>query len=224
MVTHELLPGGPHDSGMGLLSKITGGPDKKLLETGLLGRGIITDVTLTGTTIQTGNGLVQRVCTFTVEVSLDGKAPYMASCKQRIPEIQLPRIQPGSTTVAVRANPAELTQIALDFSTGPPVVTTPGPSAGNSAAGILATGEPGQAVIVQYQPLGKRNQAGVDIYAYLLTVMPEGRDPYQIQVGNPTPPAALPFLFAGSRVPVKIGSNPNAVVIDWEMAAAQNPR
>ena len=42
----------------------------------------------------------------------------------------------------------------------------------------------------------------------MLTVMPQGRDPYQIQVGNPTPPKALPFLFAGSHVPVKIGTDP----------------
>jgi hypothetical protein len=207
---------------MGLLSKITGGADKKLLETGLLGRGIITDVTLTGTTLQSGNGLVQRICLFTVEVSLDGRAPYIATCRQRIPEIELPRIRPGATTVAVRANPAELTQIALDFGTEPPVVTTPGGSGNHSAADILATGEPAKAVIVEFQPLGKRNPAGVDLYAYLLTVMPEGRDPYQIQVGNPTPPAALPFLFAGSRVPVRIGSIPNAVAIDWEAATAQD--
>ena len=62
----------------------------------------------------------------------------------------------------------------------------------------------------------------MDLYAYLLTVMPDGKDPYQIQVGNPTPPTALPFLFAGSRVPVKIGTIPNAVVIDWEAAAAED--
>ena len=218
------MPGAAHDIGMGLLSKITGAPDKKLMETGILGRGIIADVQLTGTTLQTGNGLVQRTCLFTVEVSLDGKAPYTASCKQRIPEIQIPQLQPGATTVAVRANPADLTQIALDVSAEPPVVTTPGGTGNHSAAEILATGEPGRAVIVQFQPLGKRNPAGVDLYAYLLTVMPDGRDPYQIQVGNPTPPAALPFLFAGSRVPVKIGTIPNAVAIDWAAAAAEDRR
>lgn len=209
---------------MGLLSKLTGGPDKKLLETGLLGRGIIADVTLTGSTVQTGNGLVQRICQFAVEVSLDGRDPYMATCRQRIPEIQIPQIQPGSTMVAVRVNPAELTQIALDFSTEPPVVTAPAGTGNRSAAEVLATGEPGRAVIIAFQPLGKRNQAGVDVYAYQLTVIPEGRDPYQIQVGNPTPPAALPFLFAGSRVPVKIGTIPNAVVIDWEAAASEYQR
>src|SRR5258708_38335961 len=145
------MPGGAHDIGMGLLSKITGAPDKKLIESGLLGRGIITDVQLTGTTLQTGNALVQRTCLFTVEVSLDGKAPYTASCKQRMPEIQIPPLQPCATTVAVRANPADLTQIALDFSTEPPVVTTPGGAGNHSAAEILATGAPGQAVIVQFQ-------------------------------------------------------------------------
>lgn len=207
---------------MGLLSKITGGPDKKILQTGILGRAIITDVKMTGTTIQTGNGLVQRTCVFTVEVSLDGKAPYTASCRQRFPEIQLPQIQPGNTTVAVRVSPDDPAQIALDFDTEPPVVTTPGGTGNHSAAEILATGEPARAVIVAFQPLGKRNPAGVDLYAYQLTVMPEGRDPYQIQVGNPTPPAALPFLFAGSRVPVKIGTIPNAVVIDWTAAAAES--
>jgi hypothetical protein len=211
---------------MGLLNKITGGPDKKLLATGILGRGIITEVRPTGTSMEVGNGLVQRVCVFTVEVSLDNQAPYMATCKQRMLEIQIPQIQPGNTTVAVRVNPAEPSEIAIDFASEPPVVTTPGPtSANNSAAEILATGAPGRAVIVQYQPLGKRNQAGVDLYAFMLTVMPDsGGDPYQIQVGNPTPPAALPFLFPGSRVPVKIGSIPNAVVIDWEAAAAADRR
>jgi|SRR5215472_10345167 len=205
---------------MGLLNKITGAPDKKIMQSGLLGRGIITEVVPTGTTIESGGSLPQRVCVFTVEVSLDRREPYMATCKQRFPEIGLARIQPGFTTVAVRANPVDLTQIVLDFNTEPPVVTAAG---GKSAAEILANGQPGQAVIVAFQPFGKRNQAGVDIYAYRLTVMPNGKDPYQIQVGNPTPPAALPFLFPGSRVPVKIGTGANDVVIDWEAAAAAQP-
>jgi hypothetical protein len=51
--------------------------------------------------------------------------------------------------------------------------------------------------------------------------MPKPQGPYQIQVGNPTPPAALPFLFAGSQVPVDIGTILNAVVIDWDAAASE---
>jgi hypothetical protein len=207
---------------MGLLRKITGGTDKKLLQTGLLGQGLITDLQLTGTTVQSGNGLVQRACTFTVQVSLDGKEPYLATCKQRIPEVQIPQFQVGSTTVAVRVNPEDPTDIALDLATAPPEVTTPAGSGDHSAAQILANGEPAQAVIVESQALNKRNPAGTEIYAYTLTVMPTGKDPYQIQVGNPTPPSALPFLFPGSHVPVKIGSIPNAVVIDWDKAAADS--
>jgi hypothetical protein len=210
---------------MGLLSKITGGVDKKLLENGLPGRGIITDVKLTGTTLQTGNGLVQRTCVFTLEVSLDGKDPYTATCKQRIPEIELPQIQPGNSTVAVRVDPNDLQSVAIDFNSEPPNVTTPEGQGDHSAKNILATGAPGRAVIQQWQDIGKKNPEGVEIYAYALTVMPEGKDPYQIQVGNPTPPAALPFLFPGSKVPVKIsGSNPNAVVIDWDQAAAEDKK
>jgi hypothetical protein len=207
---------------MGLLRKITGGTDKKLLQTGLLGQGLITDVRITGTTIQTGNGLVQRSCVFTVQVTLDGKDPYEAKCKQRILEVQIPQFQPGSTTVAVRVNAEDPTDIALDLATAPPEVTMAAGSGDHSAATVLATGEPAQAVIVESTSLNKRNPSGVEIYAYTLTVMPTDRDPYQIQVGNPTPPAALPFLFPGSHVPVKIGTVPNAVVIDWDKAAADS--
>ncbi|HEX3796755.1 MAG TPA: hypothetical protein VHV57_19840 [Acidimicrobiales bacterium] len=206
---------------MGLLRKLTGGVDKQLLATGLLGQGLITNVQLTGTTIQSGNGLVQRSCIFTVQVSLDSKEPYMATCKQRVAEIQLPQFMAGETLVAVRVNPNDPTDIALDLQTAPPEVTTPAGTGNHSAAELLATGEPAKAVIIEWQPLNKRNPAGVEIYAFSLTVMPSGRDPYQIQVGNPTPPAALPFLFPGSHVPVKIGDIPNAVIIDWEKAAAE---
>jgi hypothetical protein len=211
-----------HSGGMGLLRKLTGGTDKKLLETGLLGQGLITDIKVTGTTVQTGNGLVQRSCVFTVQVTLDGKEPYVATCKQRILEVQIPQFSPGSTTVAVRVNPEDPTDIALDLATAPPEVTMAAGSGDHSAATVLATGEPAQAVIVESTSLNKRNPSGVEIYAYTLTVMPTDRDPYQIQVGNPTPPAALPFLYPGSHVPVKIGSVPNAVVIDWDKAAADS--
>jgi hypothetical protein len=172
--------------------------------------------------MQSGNGLVQRACIFTVQVSVDGKEPYMATCKQRVPEIQLPQFMQGSPVVAVRVNLDDPMDIVLDLQTAPPEVTTPAGSGNHSAAQLLANGESGQAVIIEWQALNKRNPAGVEIYAYSLTVMPTGRDPYQIQVGNPTPPAALPFLFPGSHVPVKIGDIPNAVVIDWEQAMAES--
>jgi hypothetical protein len=207
---------------MGFFSKLTGGVDKKLLTTGVLGQGLITDVKLTGTTLQSGNGLVQRACVFTMEVRIDGKEAYLATCKQRIPELQIPQLQPGDTLVAVRVDPADPSRVAIDFSAPPPVVTAPAATGDHSAAHVLATGQPAEAVIVASTPIMRRNAAGVDIYAFTLNVLPSGGNPYQIQVGNPVPASALAFLFPGSRVPVKIGSDPNAVVIDWDLAAANS--
>jgi hypothetical protein len=207
---------------MAFFKKITGGVDKKLLATGTLGQGLITDVKLTGTTLQSGNGLVQRACIFTIEVRVDGQEAYVATCKQRVPEVQIPQLRPGATLVAVRVDAADRSRVAIDFDTPPPVVTAAPTSGNHSAAHVLATGEAAEALIVESQPLMRRNAAGVDIYAFTLTVLPAGRDPYQIQVGNPVAPSALPFLFPGSRVPVKIGDDPNAVVIDWDHAAANS--
>jgi hypothetical protein len=207
---------------MGFLKKLTGGTDKKLLETGLPGRGIIMSVTPSGTTMQSGNGLVERKCAFQVQVTLDNQPPYEATCTQRIPEMYIPQFQPGSTVVAVRANPENPTEIVLDLAHDAPTVTMARDPSRSSAADILAGGTPAKGVIVESQPLGMKSPDGVDVYAFTLTVMPDGATPYQIQVGNPTPPEAVPLLYPGSHVPVKIGTDPNAVVIDWKAALA-NP-
>ena len=51
-------------------------------------------------------------------------------------------------------------------------------------------------------------------------MLPDGGQPYQVQVGNPLPAAALQFVFPGARVPVKLGAQgPEAVAIDWAQAA-----
>jgi len=205
---------------MGFLKKLTGGTNTKLLETGLPGRGLIMEVVPTGTTVQMGNGLVQRACNFRIEVTLDNQPPYETSCKQRVPEITISQFQPGSSVVAVRANPDNPTEIALDFEHEPPTVTVARAPGSVSAAQLLATGRPAKAVIVQSEPRGMKNQEGVDIYAFVLTVMMEGQDPYQATVGNPTPAKALPLLYPGSHVPVRVGVDPNQVVIDWEQALA----
>ena len=141
---------------MGLLRKLTGGVDKKLLQTGVLGRGLITDLNLTGTTVQTGNGLTERACIFTVEVTLDDTPTFTATCKQRIAEILIPKINPGSSVVAVRVDPEDHNHIALDLHTDPPTVTMAAGSANGSAASVLASGTPGRAVIIASESLGTR--------------------------------------------------------------------
>jgi hypothetical protein len=64
-----------------------------------------------------------------------------------------------------------------------------------------------------------RNQAGTDLHAFLLSVFVAGRPPYQAKVGNPVPPAAVPLLFPGSRLPAKVeAGDPNGIAIDWDAA------
>ena len=206
---------------MGILNKLTGGTDKKLLQTGILGRGVILGVQASGTTVQMGGGLVERKCTFLLEVTLDNQAPYQAKCSQRVGEIYIPQFVPGQTMVAVRVNPENPAEVAIDFASPPPSVTIARDPNQKSAAEILATGTPAKGVILASQALGMKNPEGIDMYAFQLTVMPPGGAPYQIQVGNPTPPAALPLLYPGSHVPVRIGDGPNDVVIDWTEGLAQ---
>ena len=93
----------------------------------------------------------------------------------------------------------------------------------SSAARILEQGVPCKVVIVETQPLGTRNQKGDDMYAFLLTVLADGRPPFQIQVGNPVPAAAVPLLYPGNTVPAKRmpTGDEREVVIDWQAALAQ---
>ncbi|MCU1353880.1 MAG: hypothetical protein JWM05_3089 [Acidimicrobiales bacterium] len=206
---------------MGIFKKLMGGVDKKLLESGLPGRGVVVEVVPSGGTVQMGGGLVERVCTFRLQITLDNQAPFEATCKQRVAEIYLGQFQPGSSVVAVRVNPENHAEVAIDFNSAPPTVTVARDPNRASAAEILASGTPAKAVILENQALGMKSPDGVDLYAFSLTVMGEGRPPYQVQVGNPTPAEALPLLFPGSHVPVKLGPTPNEVVIDWTAALQQ---
>lgn len=207
---------------MGFFKKMMSGVDTDLLANGVPGQGLILSVTPSGSTVQMGNGLVERSCQFQVQVTLDNVPPYTTTVKQRVPEVYLSQFVPGSTVVAVKANQADHSQIALDFNSAPPEVTVARDPNKSSAAQILESGTPARAVIVQNQALGMKNADGVDMQGFLLTVMPEGAQPYQVKVGNPTPPEALPLLYPGSKVPVKIGAgSPNDVVIDWQAALAE---
>lgn len=209
---------------MGLFSKLTGGADAQLLQTGIPARGVVLSVAPAGMTMQVGNGIVERVCQFHVQVTMDNSHPYEVVCKQRIQEIYIAQFQPGATVVAVRVDPNDPSRIALDFNSPPPTVRVARDPNSQSAADIIATGEPARAIIIQTMPLNMQNTEGVDLHGFVLTVMPEGRPPYQTKVGNPTPPEALPFLYPGSNVPVKIGSaDPDSVVIDWAQATLPPP-
>ena len=212
---------------MGLFSKmrdVTGSVPKKLLENGLLGRGIITDVKQTS--VSTGADFdPAHVCVFTVEVTLDNVPRYMATCRQAIPATVLPQLLGGGATVAVRVDPDDHSHIALSLGEAPPTVTlaASGDANTSSAADVLENGEACRAVIVQSQPMGTRSQAGKDMYAFVLTVMADGTAPYQVQVGNPVPADAVPLLYPGNNVPAKRlpDRGDQYIVIDWDEALAQ---
>ncbi len=212
---------------MGLLSKmrnLTGAVPRELLENGLLGRGIIVSVQQTG--VSTGADFdPAHVCVFTVEVALDSTPRYNATCRQAVRATVLPRLMLPGATVAVRVDPGDHSRIALSLGEDPPVITMAAegdPNTG-SAARILAEGVPCKAIIVESQPLGMRNPAGKAMYAFLLTVMADGRAPYQTQVGNPVPDDAIPLLYPGNAVPAKrmADGDDHQIVIDWDAALAR---
>ncbi len=212
---------------MGLLNKmrnLTGAVPKQLLEQGLRGRGII--VSIQQTSVSTGADFdPAHVCVFTVEVTLDNVPRYTATCRQAVKATVLPQLMLPGATVAVRVDPSDRNRIALSLGEQPPVVTmaSSGDPNTSSAARILKQGVPCKVVIVETQPLGTRNQKGDDMYAFLLTVLADGRPPFQIQVGNPVPAAAVPLLYPGNTVPAKRmpTGDEREVVIDWQAALAQ---
>ena len=211
---------------MGLFKKMRelgGGVSKDLMQNGLLGRGIITDIQQTS--VSTGPDFdPAHVCVFTMEVALDNTPRFTATCRQAVKATILPQLASPGATVAVRVNPEDHSEVAIDLTEAPPEVTISSEDKNTgSAAQILAEGVPCQAVIVQTQPMGMKNKDGVEIYAFLLTVMAEGRPPYQVQVGNPVPAGALPLLYPGSKVPAKrMPDGPDQeIVIDWQAALAE---
>lgn len=212
---------------MGLLSKmrdLTGSVSKELLEKGQLGRGII--VSVQQTSVSTGADFdPAHVCVFTVEVALDNVPRYTATCRQAVRATIIPQLMTPGVTVAVRVDPNDHSRLVLSLGEEPPTVTmaASGDKNTGSAARILEQGLPCKAVIVQSQPLGMRNPKGDDMYAFALTVMAEGRPPYQIQVGNPVPAAALPLLYPGKTVPAKRmpDGDERELVIDWDAALAE---
>jgi len=202
------------------LSNLTGCVDAEVLKSGIPAQAVVLAVRPTGTTVEIGNGLVERVCEFAVQVFPDGAPEYRTTVRQRMPEIFLAQIQPGTTRVAAKVHPQDQNRIALDFAAPPPAVRrAENTDNQHSAAHVLAMGEPAYAVIVSGEPLNMTNAKGVPMFAFELTIMPEGRDPFQVRAGMPTPPRALPLIYPGSRVPVRfLPENPNAVVIDWTSA------
>jgi hypothetical protein len=206
---------------MGFFGNLIGSADSSVLHDGILGRGEITNLQMSGMTLQTGNGLVERKCTITANVYLDNTPMFVATITQRVQEILIPQLSSGSAVVAVRVDPNDHTRVAIDFNSAVPEVTLArSTDNAHSASYLLANGKPIKVVLVGDQPLGKKNADGIEMYALQLTAYEGVETPYQLTVGNPVPATALPLLFPGSKLHAKLGDDPNSVVVDWAAGAA----
>jgi hypothetical protein len=186
----------------------------------VVGRALVIDASLAGMAITVGVE-EYRVCNLRLQVFVDGGSAYIAECRQKVQEWRLGQLV--GQAYAVRVDPQDPQKVALDFSIEAPVVTLARPADGGVQA-LLASGRPAEAVIVADQPLGLRTWDGHDLHLFTLTVMAPGVAPYQAQLGHPLPVTALPQVFPGSRVPVKLGAQPNEVAIDWAAAALSATR
>lgn len=205
---------------MGFLQKMFGSVDTALVENGVLARGEITGLELSGMTMQVGNGLVERKVTFQLMVYLDLQPAYAATSTQRVQEIAIPQLSQGGV-VAVRVDPNDHSHVQVDFQSEVPVVRLPKPAdSSHSAAYVLEHGTPIEVVLTASNPLGVNNWEGNPVYRLALTVAKGVDTPYQIEVGNSVPASALPLLFPGSKLHAKLGDGPNDVAVDWAAGAA----
>ena len=222
---------------MGLFKKAkaaVGGVDKHLIETGTLARGEVQDVKTTSMSVgraEAGYG-TRVVCVVTVRVvPLDGSAPYVASCHHPIPQVYLPQMSTPGAAVAVRVDPEDPQNIALDLSHDvPPPPGGEAATAGGDAdepptitlvsddgteqelttnqasvtmADILRDGQPCTLEIQAVFPLGQNTQAGLPATAIIMQVTRDGVAPYQAQVGIYLPPAAAQIVVVGAQLPGK---------------------
>jgi len=212
---------------MGFLNKMKtamGGDDSQLMATGQLGRAEVMNIQITGASVQHGGAPPEQVCLFDLMVYLDDTPPFQAQVRKRVPVYALSDIQPGHTVIAVRVDPNDFSRVGIDFSVQPPTVRLAQTAGKITAQELLERGSSCEAVIIQSEPLGvKSSVSGLDMYAFMLTIMAPGKAPYQIQVGNPVPPDAVPLVFPGSRLPAKYLPEgiPEEVVIDWKSALAK---
>jgi hypothetical protein len=204
------------------MAGLTGSVDPGLMQNGLLGRGLILSIEKTGTSVGSRHE-PRPVCLFRVEVTLDNTPSYVAEFRQSVPLADVPQYVPGHTFVAVRVDAADHSRVAMDRSQEPPMVTISDQTTGvPTAASVLETGNPVRAIVIQTQSLSARNPAGLELYAFVLTILEEGHPPRQVQAGNPVPASCIPLLYPGSNMPAKVHpGQPALVAIDWDEALTE---
>jgi hypothetical protein len=100
---------------MGFLATLAGVADARLLELGRPGRGVILDVTQTGTMLESDDGVEETICIFILEVRRPGTPAYFATTRQRFPWHQLVELELGHTVVSVRIHPRHADVVVIDW-------------------------------------------------------------------------------------------------------------
>ena len=98
---------------MSFLATLAGVPDAELLALGQPGRGVILDITQTGTMLESADGTEETICIFILEVRRPGERAFFATTRQRFPWHRLDEIEPGQTLVAVRVDPRNREHVAI---------------------------------------------------------------------------------------------------------------
>ena len=96
------------------MRRLTGDASPELLAEGLHGRARCIGVVDTGSTVSFG-GVEDPIVGFQLEVEVDGRPPYQVSHRQRVPRLMVAQVQP-TATFAVRVNPADPHDLAIDWS------------------------------------------------------------------------------------------------------------
>ena len=210
---------------MGWFGNLIGSADSTVIQNGILGRGEITDLQMSGMTLQTGNGLVERKCTITANVYLDNTPMFVATITQRVQEIVRSRsCPPAAPSWRCGSIPTDHTRVAIDFNSAVPEVTL-----APSADPITPTAPP-TCSSQRHSPsrwcssrTSRSARRTRTAWSCMRCSSPPTRaceTPYQLTVGNPVPATALPLLFPGSKLHAKLGDDPNSVVVDWAAGAA----
>lgn len=221
-----------------------GSIDHKLIRTGTLARGEIVSVEQTGMGIggtENSSAGEAYVCKITVTVvGFNGMEPYQASCLYPVPGISLAEIQTPGAAVAIRVDPTNPQNIALDAQTeapdgpaeesaateaGGPVVLvsddgTEVPlathTASLTAAQVLEQGLPCTVDVLAIIPIDEKNAKGEDLTGLILNVHKPGRADSQAQIGTHVPPELASRVVVGATLPAKfVDSSDDTVVPDW---------
>jgi hypothetical protein len=206
---------------MGLFRKLAGA-DARLLKNGTAALGWIFEAALTGGPgFQGGPASAGRMWDINLLVLADGVVPYQAVVRQFLSEGAVPGLESGTATCAIRVDPKDPQRVALDVSAPRPVPRVGHATGPGTPAYVLEHGRDAAAVIVSATPLGYLNYLGYPMYYVTWTVMQDGRQAYQAKSATAVPPKALPLVYPGSKVHVKLGATAQEVAGDFSRGAAQ---